>query len=246
MASLSELCTGVVAKLASEQEALAGREATLKAEIAGREAALKRDRDQLEIEKDEMMKLGASEDEVLHLNAGGELFMVKRSTLLMAPHDSLFNAMFSGRWDESLSKDAEGRIFLDMSPKVFSAILSYLRVVRLDPECAKKEEGRWDESLSKIQKAELETACNYYGIFIGAKSMVEASDPSQLTLPALQLSAPTLQDVRYGKMAVSGMFQCGKCKNWKCTYTQAQTRSADEPMTTFVTCIVCNNRWKFC
>jgi len=52
-------------------------------------------------------------------------------------------------------------------------------------------------------------------------------------------------DVRHGKAAVSGMFQCGKCKNWKCTYTQAQTRSADEPMTTFVTCTVCNNRWKF-
>ena len=25
-----------------------------------------------------------------------------------------------------------------------------------------------------------------------------------------------------------------------------QTRSADEPMTTFVTCINCGNRWKFC
>jgi len=25
-----------------------------------------------------------------------------------------------------------------------------------------------------------------------------------------------------------------------------QTRSADEPMTTFVTCHNCNNRWKFC
>ena len=41
-------------------------------------------------------------------------------------------------------------------------------------------------------------------------------------------------------------FQCGKCKQRKCTYYQMQTRSADEPMTTFVTCIVCNNRWKFC
>ena len=31
----------------------------------------------------------------------------------------------------------------------------------------------------------------------------------------------------------------------KTTYTQAQTRSADEPMTTFVTCLDCNHRWKF-
>ena len=45
---------------------------------------------------------------------------------------------------------------------------------------------------------------------------------------------------------VTDQFQCGKCKQRKCTYYQMQTRSADEPMTTFVTCIVCNNRWKFC
>ena len=40
------------------------------------------------------------------------------------------------------------------------------------------------------------------------------------------------------------MFRCGKCKEKKCTYYQLQTRSADEPMTTFVTCVNCGNRWK--
>tara|TARA_B100000795_G_C22735696_1_gene413256 strand:- start:643 stop:1152 length:510 start_codon:yes stop_codon:yes gene_type:complete len=40
-------------------------------------------------------------------------------------------------------------------------------------------------------------------------------------------------------------FFCGRCKQRKCTYYQLQTRSADEPMTTFVTCINCGNRWKF-
>jgi len=42
------------------------------------------------------------------------------------------------------------------------------------------------------------------------------------------------------------MFSCGKCKSKECTYTQLQTRSADEPMTTFVYCMACGNRWKFC
>ena len=41
-----------------------------------------------------------------------------------------------------------------------------------------------------------------------------------------------------------GLFKCGKCKSWKTTYTQAQTRSADEPMTTFACCLNCGNRWK--
>ena len=44
----------------------------------------------------------------------------------------------------------------------------------------------------------------------------------------------------------TAMFKCGKCKERNCTYYQMQTRSADEPMTTFVTCLSCNNRWKFC
>ncbi|XP_072270467.1 transcription elongation factor A protein 2 isoform X1 [Pyxicephalus adspersus] len=42
------------------------------------------------------------------------------------------------------------------------------------------------------------------------------------------------------------LFTCGKCKKKNCTYTQVQTRSADEPMTTFVVCNECGNRWKFC
>uniref|UniRef100_A0A8C7JZT2 Transcription elongation factor n=1 Tax=Oncorhynchus kisutch TaxID=8019 RepID=A0A8C7JZT2_ONCKI len=37
------------------------------------------------------------------------------------------------------------------------------------------------------------------------------------------------------------MFQCGKCRGKNCTYTQVQTRSADEPMTTFVLCNGCGN-----
>ena len=41
-----------------------------------------------------------------------------------------------------------------------------------------------------------------------------------------------------------GLFKCGKCKSKKTTYYQLQTRSADEPMTTFVTCLACMNRWK--
>ncbi|KAH8982538.1 transcription elongation factor [Lactarius hatsudake] len=67
------------------------------------------------------------------------------------------------------------------------------------------------------------------------------------------------------KQAETDAFQCGRCKQVrrlsersftprliapllyqrKCRYRQAQTRSADEPMTTFVTCTNCNHRWKF-
>ena len=44
----------------------------------------------------------------------------------------------------------------------------------------------------------------------------------------------------------TNLFKCGKCGKRKTTYTQLQTRSADEPMTTFVLCLDCGNRWKVC
>ena len=46
--------------------------------------------------------------------------------------------------------------------------------------------------------------------------------------------------------ATTDQFRCGKCGQRKTTYHQMQTRSADEPMTTYVTCVNCNNHWKFC
>lgn len=45
--------------------------------------------------------------------------------------------------------------------------------------------------------------------------------------------------------SISKEFQCGKCKKKMVSYSQAQTRSADEPMTTFCECMNCGNRWKF-
>jgi transcription elongation factor S-II len=44
--------------------------------------------------------------------------------------------------------------------------------------------------------------------------------------------------------AMTDEFKCGRCKSRKCTYYELQTRSADESMTTFITCLNCGNRWK--
>ena len=51
----------------------------------------------------------------------------------------------------------------------------------------------------------------------------------------------------YAKNENGSIFMpCSGCKKrTKCDYYQMQTRSADEPMTTFVTCLECDRRWKF-
>lgn len=51
---------------------------------------------------------------------------------------------------------------------------------------------------------------------------------------------------RENNIAYSDAYKCKKCGESKSKITQAQTRSADEPMTTFVVCLVCHNTFKFC
>lgn len=52
------------------------------------------------------------------------------------------------------------------------------------------------------------------------------------------------------KMAVShkdapdGAYTCRACKSKKTQYTCLQTRSADEPMSIYVSCLQCGKRWK--
>ena len=62
------------------------------------------------------------------------------------------------------------------------------------------------------------------------------------------LDAKTTRD-RYlyeiNKEMATDAYTCGRCFKKECTYYQLQTRSADEPMTTFVTCLNCGKRWKF-
>jgi DNA-directed RNA polymerase subunit M/transcription elongation factor TFIIS len=44
--------------------------------------------------------------------------------------------------------------------------------------------------------------------------------------------------------ANTDQFKCRKCDGRNCNYYQLQIRSADEPMTSFITCIDCEHKWK--
>ena len=44
--------------------------------------------------------------------------------------------------------------------------------------------------------------------------------------------------------ATTDTFTCRKCKSNRCSYYLLQTRSADEPMTCYVSCLDCGKRWK--
>ena len=67
----------------------------------------------------------AVDGDVVTLNVGGTLVCTQRRTLTAA-RDSLLGAMFSGRWEESLVRDAAGHAFLDDDPVVFASLREHV------------------------------------------------------------------------------------------------------------------------
>ena len=50
-------------------------------------------------------------------------------------------------------------------------------------------------------------------------------------------------DQKHAKVT-SGVYKCKKCGGDKTVQHEMQTRSADEPMTLFITCVNCQTTWK--
>jgi DNA-directed RNA polymerase subunit M/transcription elongation factor TFIIS len=93
--------------------------------------------------------------------------------------------------------------------------------------------------------------------FVMSKIKYGKWEPEQLVSTTLQQLYPDLWEniilknakkmealSRENNAQGTNIFKCGKCKKNNSTYYQLQTRSADEPMTIFVTCIDCGQRWK--
>ena len=55
----------------------------------------------------------------------------------------------------------------------------------------------------------------------------------------------TGETIRREVIVPDGMLCCGKCGMQKTSSYEMQTRSADEPMTIFATCLCCGHRWRF-
>eukprot|EP00568_Trieres_chinensis_P014470 CAMPEP_0183327114 /NCGR_PEP_ID=MMETSP0160_2-20130417/83594_1 /TAXON_ID=2839 ORGANISM="Odontella Sinensis, Strain Grunow 1884" /NCGR_SAMPLE_ID=MMETSP0160_2 /ASSEMBLY_ACC=CAM_ASM_000250 /LENGTH=520 /DNA_ID=CAMNT_0025495227 /DNA_START=291 /DNA_END=1849 /DNA_ORIENTATION=- len=64
-------------------------------------------------------------DEVMEINAGGQIIVVKRGILTQC-EGSILEALFSGRWENKLLRDLKGRVFLDVDPDCFKKIVEFL------------------------------------------------------------------------------------------------------------------------
>ena len=76
------------------------------------------------------------------------------------------------------------------------------------------------------------------------KVLVTRDEYSQVLVEAQKAETALINSMERDTRS-EGLFTCSKCKKNNTTYYQLQTRSADEPMTTFVSCLDCMKRWRF-
>lgn len=93
----------------------------------------------------------AKDDDLVEINAGGKVIVAKRSTLTQNRQTKL-EALFSGRWDKKLQRDKHGRIFLDVNPACFRAIVDNLNEATIscedNPPCSPTVDRDYANSLN--------------------------------------------------------------------------------------------------
>jgi len=80
-----------------------------------------------------------------------------------------------------------------------------------------------------------------------SKMTAEEMASNELKSLRAQFMKESIEDAQLSTVpgTKTDLLKCVKCRKRNCTYSQLQTRSADEPMTTFVLCNECGKRWKF-
>jgi len=107
-----------------------------KAELDDREASLERREEQLKkaiegVSHEKKLMAGRAPSDVLQLSIGGTHCTVSRRTLCQF-EQSLLAAKFSGRWDDSVEKDADGRFFIDQPSELFMPLVDFLRAKAIE------------------------------------------------------------------------------------------------------------------
>ncbi|KAL3772219.1 LOW QUALITY PROTEIN: hypothetical protein ACHAW5_009366 [Stephanodiscus triporus] len=97
--------------------------------------------------------LNAADDDLVEVNAGGKIVVAKRSTLTQIEGTSV---VFSGRWDKLIQRDIHGRIFLDVNPTCFRAIVDYLNEVMISSEVSPPNPPSAEDEYTCILQHQLE------------------------------------------------------------------------------------------
>ena len=89
--------------------------------------------------------------EILDINVGGIIISVTRDTLTQIKGTRL-EALFSGRWDKRLSRDKDGRMFLDINFTCFRSVAEFLSKRKITPsDCSLKIPHLGEEDDTALQ-----------------------------------------------------------------------------------------------
>ena len=122
-------------------------------------ANLKAEVEALNAEKQRMEAIEVSDDDIIHLNVGGQKFSTTRATLCQV-EGSLFATMFNGRWEDRVKRDKDGVVFFDFNPEHFGWILDYLRVKKI----SSPENSAVLAEVPKNQMKNFNTLLDYLGL----------------------------------------------------------------------------------
>eukprot|EP00906_Rhabdomonas_costata_P002507 RCo003962 len=162
---LAEMRQNLQDQFSVERAQLSIQRQKLEETAAEKNAELLRDRLQLEENRkafsDECARMQAltHPGDIVEINAGGKVFTTERNTLTRYP-ESLLGILFNGRWESSVAKDKEGRVFLDVNPTLFENAFEMLR---------KKAIGRREipcsvPTMTPEDKADFEDLAMYLGV----------------------------------------------------------------------------------
>jgi hypothetical protein len=106
-----------------------------------------------------------SDNDIIEIDAGGKIIRALRSTLCrVAPADTMFSCMFSGRSEEDtlLIRDDHGRVFLDHDPELIEIIVNFLRTRKIEKQLSNKPVR--SPKVPEGKKDEFESLLHYFGL----------------------------------------------------------------------------------
>jgi hypothetical protein len=116
--------------------------------------------------------------DIIRLNVRGTKLFARRDTLTVVKSSRL-EALFSGRWENQLLRDDQGRVFMDVDPKSFMKVLEYLYMVKIsEDEDALLPMPEVDES----KKDMFDSYLDFFKLRSEGKITSKASLPSQTSV----------------------------------------------------------------
>lgn len=137
-------------------------------ELEEREAKLSEARTAFEVEQRRMTSDFVKPEDIIPINMGGEKTIKVKRSLLTQVEGSYLASMFSGRWEEQITRDSEGNIFVDESPEVFMSLIEWLRARRYATEEDPATPATMPQIDKKYEKAWVQMM-EYYGLPVEKK-----------------------------------------------------------------------------